>query len=426
MKRIRHKILLRALLVTAAALAILGGLLTQLAFHTMLASERASLLKRLDAVGMGLETAWAGYAIQGITPEMSLLTQVAAQYEGVSLAISAGEADGMYLSGHVLRAQRVLTLGEARYCLRVEADVQSVWESRAVLLAGFRILWALSLILCALSLRAVSSGITRPIEQLDGVSQRLEKGDLQARAPVDTDDETGRLAHSFNRMADELTGQLSRQKRFIGGLTHEMKTPLAAILGHADLLRSGKLQEEEALLAAQTILREAGRLNALSERMTEWILLGQEEIQKQDTSMRLLMEELKDAFSTREAQICVEGDAILPVDRALMKALLANLVDNALHAGARNIRLRTERTGESVCLRVQDDGEGMSEETLRRATEPFYRQDKARSRAHGGAGLGLALCREIALLHGAELTFESQQGQGAVAVLSFGKEGDNA
>ena len=101
----------------------------------------------------------------------------------------------------------------------------------------------------------------------------------------------------------------------------------------------------------------------------------------------------------------------------LLRALLGNLIDNALKSGARRVLVSVERCGGRVALSVSDDGRGMESGELSRITEPFYRVDKSRSRREGGAGLGLALCAEIAHLHGGELMFESAPGAGTRAQL---------
>ena len=107
-----------------------------------------------------------------------------------------------------------------------------------------------------------------------------------------------------------------------------------------------------------------------------------------------------------------ETDAIVFADGMLLETLLSNLVDNAINAGAKNISLSAARENGRVLLSVTDDGCGMDEETLLHAEEPFYRADKARSRAHGGAGLGLSLAARIARLHDTRLFYESEKGRG--------------
>ena len=113
----------------------------------------------------------------------------------------------------------------------------------------------------------------------------------------------------------------------------------------------------------------------------------------------------------------MEGaDSAITGDRELLSLLADNLAANAIHASSTGMMviLRAEPNG----FTVQDQGIGMSEETLRHACEPFWKADKARTRRQGGAGLGLALCRQIAELHGGSLTFSSLPGQGTAVTFT--------
>ena len=101
----------------------------------------------------------------------------------------------------------------------------------------------------------------------------------------------------------------------------------------------------------------------------------------------------------------------------MLSTLINNLIDNALKSGGTNVRVAEMRQNNRICISVTDNGRGMPPEELARITEPFYRVDKSRSRDQGGAGLGLALCAEIAKAHNGELRFESTPGRGTCAML---------
>ena len=116
-----------------------------------------------------------------------------------------------------------------------------------------------------------------------------------------------------------------------------------------------------------------------------------------------------------------DGPLELSADEVLLESLLVNLCDNGVKACAAGgrVRLLAHRVPGRVMFVVTDDGRGMDRETLAHLGEPFYRADKARSRAEGGAGLGLSLCFAIARRHGAQLEFESQPGRGTWATVTF-------
>lgn len=232
-------------------------------------------------------------------------------------------------------------------------------------------------------------------------------------------------------MAGELVGQLERRERFIAALSHEMKTPLTAMMGHAELIRSGRMSGDEIMLAAQYIFKEGRRLSDMSERLLRMVLLHEDAAELRMIAADWLVKDVYAAARPRaEAQgatlTCETQHVIVFADDPLLRTLLNNLMDNALKSGASHITLKAEHSEGRACLSVSDDGRGMDEHELSRITEPFYRVDKSRARSQGGAGLGLALCAEIARIHGGELRFVSALGKGTCAMLFMNMEDDHA
>ena len=116
---------------------------------------------------------------------------------------------------------------------------------------------------------------------------------------------------------------------------------------------------------------------------------------------------------------CASESGVLCVDRELFKSLLYNLVDNAVKASGEGASIQVEGHFEQgeFCIRVSDEGVGIPEEEIAKITQAFYMVDKARGRASGGAGLGLALCAEIISLHRGSLQFESRLGEGTSVLI---------
>ena len=194
-----------------------------------------------------------------------------------------------------------------------------------------------------------------------------------------------------------------RQSRFVADLTHELKTPLTSMIGYADLLRGGELPPENQRRAADAIYHESTRLESLSQQLLSLQDLRQEPLTLEKT--------------------CPE-DAAVRADRVLLADLLRNLVLNAAHASApgSTVTLRCLPAGDRWRLEVADTGCGIPPEALPHLTEPFYRVDKARARANGGSGVGLALCADIAAAFGAKLEFTSTVGEGTTVALTLPKE----
>ena len=185
------------------------------------------------------------------------------------------------------------------------------------------------------------------------------------------------------------------------------------------MLRSGNLDESRRFKAANYIFSEGKRLENLSLALMSLLVVGRSEADAKPVSMARLCAEAgrisHPAMRKKGLKLEVQAEeGTLLGDAALLQTLALNLLDNARKASEPGgvIRLEGKALAGGYRLTVSDQGRGIPAEELSKITEAFYMVDKSRSRAEGGAGLGLALCREIAELHGGVLRFESQLGLG--------------
>ena len=240
-----------------------------------------------------------------------------------------------------------------------------------------------------------------------------------------------------NREIQRLTMELehlqelaSRREDFIASFAHELKTPLTAIIGYADMLRSKEMPPKSRFTAAGYIFSEGKRLEALSLKLLDIMVVGKQDFEKRRYDAGVLIREVAAVTvpSVSEEGISLDirwEKAEIAIEPDLFKTLLINLVDNARKASKRgqSIELFGKNEEEGYAFYVRDYGRGMKQEDIEKITEPFYMVDKSRSRAQNGAGLGLALCKRIAQLHGTSLEYASQPGQGTtVRVLLAGGE----
>lgn len=317
---------------------------------------------------------------------------------------------------------------QKEYYLESRRDVTELYELRGQYLGTFKLVY---LIAVAVSLAAgftLSAVLTAPIRSLSRSTRQIAGGNYSVRANVKTSDEIGILASQFNRMAGELEQHIAslelatqQQKDFTASFAHELKTPLTSIIGYADTLRSRKLPEEQQFEAASFIFSEGRRLETMSHSLLRLFSLENEEPQMQRFSALALAKSVEEsmAYPMKQRQLVLElrvEDRVLWGEQSLLEILLYNLLDNARKASqpGSKITLLGVRTPEGYCFAVKDRGMGIPQEALSRITEPFYMVDKSRSRAEGGAGLGLALSQRIAQLHGAKLHYESKVGRGTV------------
>ncbi|MCL2045650.1 MAG: ATP-binding protein [Oscillospiraceae bacterium] len=310
-------------------------------------------------------------------------------------------------------------------------DITHVFAGRQYQLLVFRRMLIIVVLLGAALSWILSFLMTRPLHRLSRVTRRIASGDLSYRADHDGKDEIGVLATDFNNMTDrleeninELRDTMRRQEEFMGGLAHELKTPLTSIIGYADLLRGHSLSEDDRVDAANYIFLEGRRLEVLSLRLLDLIVLKKRDFTFLPIKIKNIVEDttrlLQPALDKREVSMkneCDETECMIEPD--LFMSLLVNLIDNARKAiddsGAIIIQ---SRTLDDFCeIRVSDNGRGIPEEELTKIKDAFYRVDKSRSRSQGGVGLGLRLCDEIAELHDGEIMIESELGVGTTVIV---------
>ena len=280
--------------------------------------------------------------------------------------------------------------------------------------------------------------LTRPLSQLSKAARRLANGKLSVRVRPRGHDEMGQLGRDFNDMADQLeanvkdlTNAMERQEQFMGSFAHELKTPMTSIIGYADLLRSDALSHDEAMDAANYIFSEGKRLEALSLKLLDLLVMDNQSVQMSRVEpaqlISGLVRHLQPVYAEKGIRLqckCLPGACYLEGD--LVKSLLTNLLDNARKAmdeDGGNIFVISDWFDGACRIRVLDNGRGIPQDKLEHVTEAFYRVDKSRSRKQGGAGLGLTLCSRIVQLHNGDIRFDSRENNGTcVTVLLRGKE----
>ena len=216
--------------------------------------------------------------------------------------------------------------------------------------------------------------------------------------------------------------EADKNKKFMENFTHELKTPMTTILGYSQMMQNDSLSPEEQQGALKAISFEANRLNNLSQQMLNIFLAQNEKPELTQVDMELIEEEitipLTGLSEKHQIPYTLQLDSgTVTCNKDLLYLLISNLADNAMKATVNAKRtspilIRGEMIENGYRISVKDHGTGISKKNISRITEPFFREDKARSRAQGGAGLGLTLCQEIAKLHGSNLSISSRKGVG--------------
>ncbi len=276
--------------------------------------------------------------------------------------------------------------------------------------------------------------IFRPLRQISSASAKIANGNYGSRISVRGKDEISGVAHNFNLMAEQIENQIrqlkeaSEQKQqFIDNFSHELRIPLTAIYGYAEYIQKAFMSEEERYECTQFIMSECSRLQNMAYQLLDMALLRRDEMKDSDCSVKELFAESEKVMHVRASEKKIRLTYALPpnyVVRGNMEQLLIllnNLIDNAIKASRQEdeIHIRAYAEESAVVMEVRDHGAGMEKEQILHIKEAFYRVDKARSRAGGGAGLGLAICERIIQLHHADMSFVSEPGAGTTVKLSF-------
>ncbi len=319
-----------------------------------------------------------------------------------------------------------LQVGGETMFLDMAYNITPLFETRSAQEKVYQSVFLFLIVICALLSYSISRILTRPLSELSKTSQAISNGNFSKRCDVKSNDEVGRLAVDFNTMVDELENNIKQQESFISSFAHEMKTPMTSVIGYADLIRSQMLSEKEVYESANFIVSEGRRLEGLSQKLLELFVLKEKAAVLSSASPSLLIEALVSHLApVYEKQgiilkcTCEAGCCLLESD--LFKSLLINLWDNARKAmeNGGTISVKSVMTDDGCRITVSDNGTGIPDESLSHLTEAFYRVDKSRSRAQGGAGIGLALCKEIAALHNGSIGFESELGVGTTVTVEF-------
>ena len=321
-----------------------------------------------------------------------------------------------------------VTLLKQTYSVFVIRDITEVHRSLSLMLWKFIAIGFAGIAVGTVLVGILVRFFTKPLKSLELSSRRIAQGEYSERVSVPAKDEIAQLALDFNKMAQavesnyrELKEMTERQQMFIGSLTHEFKTPLTSVIGHSETLLCINMPPDVVNDSLLHIYEQCRWLEHLTQKLLKLITL-QEEICIKNESVPALLDTLqghmRESLNKRHIGLNVNCNIeSLPVDGDLLLSLLVNLVDNA--AKASNDGQTIDINAYDSTLEIVDHGIGIPEEELQHITEPFYMVDKSRSKKMGGSGLGLALAKEIADAHGAQLLFSSEPGRGTSVKVLF-------
>ncbi len=263
-----------------------------------------------------------------------------------------------------------------------------------------------------------------PMRELTETAERLGRGELDRRVSTKHRGEIGQLATSFNTMASELEAAETRRRRLTADIAHELRTPLTNIRGYLEAVKDGVVEADDQTIG--TLHRETLHLSTLVDdlRLLAVADAGALKLEAFPDRVETVVESVVEAFKPKAIESDVqlrceiaEGLPLVDIDRTRMTQVVQNLVENAIHHSPADaeicIAVDQAQDGETVTISVSNDGEGIPEEDIAHIFDQFYRVDTSRTRATGGAGLGLTIVKRLVEAHGGTVTVTSGNDQGA-------------
>jgi signal transduction histidine kinase len=259
--------------------------------------------------------------------------------------------------------------------------------------------------------------LARPLREIGGAARRIAEGDYEARIPRQGPEEIVSLSDSFNQMAAALEEQERMRREFIANAAHELRTPLTNLQGYLEALRDGVIEPDRATF--ESLLDEAERLVRLS-RSLDTLAAGDAGAPTQPidldlaATIRMAVDLARPAIRAAGLELDVDLPNALSArgDPDQLAQVVGNLLQNAIRytpPGGR-VSVKAERRPADVLVSVANSGDGIPAVDLPHVFERFYRVDKSRDRASGGAGIGLAIVRQIVEAAGGAVGAESRDG----------------
>ncbi len=314
----------------------------------------------------------------------------------------------------------------------VSSPMQPVTESVQVLKNYYYYIAVIAVLCIFLLSFFYSRFISRPLLELNRIAGKMARLDFTERSPVCSTDELGDLSQSLNHMSESLDRNIKNlkmaneklkrdmdkekklelmRKELVSGVSHELRTPLSIIKGYAEVIYEGLPQEKRQHYIG-VILEETDKMDALLADLLELSVLESGtyviDISEFDLGQLIIATTEKFSRHLQEKEISLQCDLQRDIqvnaDKRRIEQVLSNLLSNAVkntdHGGS--IRIRVCRKQEQAYVHIENTGKNIPAEQLQRIWEPFYRVDRARNRATGGAGLGLSIVNNILDLHASD------------------------
>jgi len=296
----------------------------------------------------------------------------------------------------------------------------------------FLIASLVTVVLTIVTIFILSRFIAHPLIKMKEATEQLSKGNHNVELHTERKDELGELANSITKLSKDLKELKMARNEFLASISHELRTPLTYIKGYADIINRSDTSEEEAKEYVDIIRVETEQLTVLIKNLFQLAKIDQNNFLIRREHVKLceflqnIIERIRPALTEKEIIIHVNcPDKIIAfIDPERFQQVIVNILDNAKkHSGeGSNILIEVKQNDQYVIITTLDEGEGIPEQDLPHIFDRLYRVEKSRSRQSGGAGLGLAITKEIVESHGGSIEIRSQQGRGTNVIIKLARE----
>ena len=286
----------------------------------------------------------------------------------------------------------------------------------------FLVAAALTLALSFMIIGFFAYNLVRPLHEMSVAVNRFAAGEFSVRVPVNSEDEIGQLASSFNNMANSLSSGEEMRRSFVANVSHELKTPMTTIAGFVDGILDDTIPKSQQKKYLYVVSEEIKRLSRLVKSMLDLSRIDSGEMnihpQQFDLTQMIVTILLTFERSVEEKRLEIRGleDAgriTVYGDQDLLYQVVYNLIENAVKFTNLDgyIEFIVTESIDRISVAIQNSGEGIRAEELPMIFDRFYKIDRSRSKDRKGMGLGLYIVRTIIKLHGGEINVSSEQNQ---------------
>ncbi len=306
----------------------------------------------------------------------------------------------------------------------VNTPIPEMQKARTSVFRFFIISVLFSAVISVVLVYIFSRRISKPLKQIRDAASVVASGEFQKKIDIDTDDEIGELARSFNQMVSDLENVEEMRRGFIANVSHELRTPVTSIKGFVEGILDGTVPEDKHREYLSVVKDETHRLSRLIDDLLHLARMEAGELELSlsyfdiNELVRLCIIKLESLIVQKDIEVeadFMEEKTFVHADRDAIQRVVLNLLHNAVKFTPDNGSIKVftgTMSRERITVSVQDNGVGIERGELNRIWDRFYKSDKSRGKDRSGTGLGLAIIRNLLSQHNQEIWVESKKGMG--------------